>query len=368
MTDRPTPTLDEVEDRLRRTFATRADDMSPGDIVRDDTAPDGRSPGGGVAGDGMPSFPGAPKPSVGRHQRRRPLVAAAAALLLVAAAAGAVVWGGGNGDSDDSGDVAAGGASGADATTVDLVVAPRDVTVALQSERTVATMTVLGLEDAVMLPAADTVVARGDTDAAISAFAEVVAASPAADVYQPWLDSLDALAGLRGDLDPNLADPDRNLGNVDTAVAVSDRYSQLIDDLLDAQAVFALSIDDPSLRAGAEAFRQGLVLQADTDRVLEAVVFGQLSPLSTTSIAELSRWHLTFQQQVEALAAQTMGTPFEDTAATAVSEAAGLVEVSEAAIEGEVVDLTVAFDVRDQLAAETWPVFLDRVEALLAAG
>ena len=72
MTDRPTPTLDEVVDRLRRTFATRADDMSPGDIVRDDTALDGRSPGGGAAGDGQPSLPGALKLPIRRHQRRRP--------------------------------------------------------------------------------------------------------------------------------------------------------------------------------------------------------------------------------------------------------------------------------------------------------
>ncbi|HEX5945813.1 MAG TPA: nitrate- and nitrite sensing domain-containing protein [Acidimicrobiales bacterium] len=363
MTDRPTPTLDEVEDRLRRTFATRADDMSPGGIMRDDTALDVRPPGGGLAGDRMQSFPGAPKLPI-RHQRRRPLVAAAAALLLVAAAAGAVVWAGGDGDSDDSGDVAAGGAS---TTTVGLVVAPRDVAVALQSERTVATMTVLGLEDAIALPAADTVVARGDTDAAISAFAEVVAASPAADVYQSWLDSLDALAGLRSDLDPDLADPDRNLDDLDTAVVVSDRYSQLIDDLLDAQAVFALSIDDPGLRAGAEAYGRGLALQVGSDRLFEAVVFAQLTPLSTTTVAELSRWHLTVQRQLETLAAQTMGTPYEDAAATAVSEAAGLVEVAEAAIEGEV-DVPVAFDARDQLAAEAWPVFLDRVEALLATG
>ena len=274
-----------------------------------------------------------------------------------------------DGDSDDSGDVAAGGASGADATTVDLVVAPRDVVVALQSERTVATMTVLGLEDAVMLPAADSVVARGDTDAAISAFAEVVSASAAADVYQPWLDSLDsldALADLRSDLDPELADPDRHLDDVDTAVAVSDRYSQLIVDLLDAQAGLALSIDDPGLRAGAEAYGQGLALQADGDRLFEAVVFAQVAPAST-SVAELSRWHLTVQRELEALAAETVGTPYEDPAATAVSEAAGLVEVADAAIEGQV-DLAAAFDTRDQLAAEGWPVFLDQVEALLAAG
>ena len=67
------------------------------------------------------------------------------------------------------------------------------------------------------------------------------------------------------------------------------------------------------------------------------------------------------------LAAETVGTPYEDPAATAVSEAAGLVEVADAAIEGEV-DLAAAFDTRDQLAAEGWPVFLDQVEALLAAG
>ena len=31
MTDPSTPTLDSVEDRLRRTFAARAEDMAPGD-------------------------------------------------------------------------------------------------------------------------------------------------------------------------------------------------------------------------------------------------------------------------------------------------------------------------------------------------
>ena len=38
MSNRPTPAPDPVEDRLRRTFAVKAEDMAPGDA--DDTSPD----------------------------------------------------------------------------------------------------------------------------------------------------------------------------------------------------------------------------------------------------------------------------------------------------------------------------------------
>lgn len=349
MTDRPAPTFDVVEERLRRTLVARADDMRPGDT----------EDGGLVA-----SFVVSPARSPGRSPSRRRALAGAAVVMVAALVAGGIALVTRIGDGDETGRVATDRAPAPGESTGGLVVAPRDLVVALESEREMATTTLLGLEAAIVLPVTDNEQARSGTDAAVAAFQRLVGGSPEAGAYQPGLDALAALDQLRGDIDA--ASSSRGLGNIETAMAVSGRYSQIIGGLLDTHESFVLGIDDPDVRHGAEVYWRGLALQESTAQLGRVAMLAGVAP-GTTTIAELSRLHTTVQQELDALGARATGTPYEDAAVTAIDElrATGLVEAAGATIEGDA-NFGDILSAVEMLADRGWPAFLDRVEDLLA--
>jgi hypothetical protein len=344
-----------IEQRLRRTFAVRAEDVAPGD---------------GAAGEqGVQLVVARSADSAfERHQDsgrgRFLLVAAIVVIVGVALAAVGVVMANGDSDGDETGDLASEGTGEPNASVVLLVTASRDLVTALQGERNLATIELIGAADAVVLSVDDAGEARSRTDAAVAAFESVVAADPAGSVYQAALDDLGGLGALRGDIDAD--DGPRTLDNVDLATEVFDRYADMIGGLLDAQGEAALVIDDPDLRAGAQVYLLGLRQQDLTAQLGGAAVLNAIGPSGTT-LTELSRLDGLVRQGQDDLLAHATGTPYEAAVTTVLDqiEASGLLETVATALEGttNLADLLTAVNLPTN---QGWPAFLDRVEQLLA--
>lgn len=348
MTDPTTVTPDEVEDRLRRTFAARAEDMTPGDAGE---LPDLR----------LDEHPGRRRR---RHLSRRPLQAAAAVTLVAMAAAGAVIAARGAAD-DDTGHVATVSDQPPADEVLAVVTAPRALVTALQVERDMATVTLIGQENAVAFPATDTGHARRETDEAMTAFEELVNASPAGAAYRPAVgDTVEALDELRADIDANVAP--RTMANGAAARSVFDRYAGIVGGLLDAQESVSEPIDDPELHAGALAYGTGLRLDELTAHLGRVTALTGVVPGGEPT-GELRRFHAEARQGLDSLVAETAGTPYEEAAATAVSEieGAGLLEAIETGLAGSV-DLATVMSATDLATYEIWPAYLDRVEEALA--
>jgi hypothetical protein len=128
VTDPTTPSLDPVEDRLRRTFAARAEDMAPSDAA-------GALPDLGLDGRAAP---------LRSRWTARPLLAAAIVVVVVLATAGVSLVAR-DGDRDETGRLATVGEQPLSESRVAVVTAPRALVVALQDERNLATTTLIGL-------------------------------------------------------------------------------------------------------------------------------------------------------------------------------------------------------------------------------
>jgi hypothetical protein len=347
VTDSTAPTLDPVEDRVRRTFAVRGEDMAPGDAAAE--VPDFGADGRAAA-------------RVRSRRTHRPLLAAATVVAVALAAAGValLVRDGG----EETGRVDTLGEPSPSEGPVAMVTVPRALVMALQDERNLATSRLLGIEDAIALPVTETAQARSATDAAAAAFEAFVAGSAAGEAYQPGLDALDALGDLRSDVDADRGP--RTLDNIDTAQEVFDRYAAIVGGLLDAHTAFAFTIDDPVVRAGAVAYGQGLRLDEQTAQLGRVAVLHAVSP-GVDSLSELSQLHSEVQQGLDALRADTTGTPYEDAAAMVLDEieGSGLLDATRAALSGST-DVAAILGATDLADGESWPTFLDEVEEILA--
>jgi Sigma-70 region 2 len=159
----------------------------------------------------------------------------------------------------------------------------------------------------------------------------------------------------------------RDLTNVDAAQDIFDRYAGIALGLLDAQQAFADRIGDPDVQAGAAAYGSGLQLDQQTAQLARMAVLAAVSP-GTESVRELSRLHTEVRQGLDALLAETAGTPYEEAAVTVVGqlEEAGLLE-STGAVLGGSADVSTILASVDLTDGQGWPAFLDRVEDILAA-
>ncbi len=347
MSERNIPTLDAVEDRVRRTCAARAEDMAPGDAAG--ALPDlGRDVGA-------------------THRRlsggRRPLLAAAAVVVVAAATIGvalAIREGDGRG-----GRVTTAAEQPPSDPAVATVTAPRAVVEALQDERRLAVTVLTGLEGAIALPVNDTAQARRDTDAAIAGLASFVATAPDGAAYRSGLDGLGALDDLRRDIDA-VPGPG-SLADVGTAQEASDRYAAIVGGLLDDQLAYAETIDDPVVQAGAVAYGRGLRLREQTTQLAQVSLLTVVRP-GPESVAEVARLHGEVQYGLDTLVTEATGTPFADAALAAAGsvEGTGLLDAAERAMDGTG-DVTVILGAVDLLEGEAWPAFLDSVEESLTA-
>jgi hypothetical protein len=347
VTHHTSPVLDPVEDRLRRTFAARAEDMAPGD--EDDMPLDLL----------LHRLPAPPR----RRWTSRPLHAAAVVVLAAIVAAGVALVARG-GDADDTGRLDTVGEQPSTEASVTAVTAPRALVVALQNERNQATSRLLGIEDAIALPVNDVIEARTATDAAILAF-EALLDSPEQAAYDSGLVSLEGLEQLRRDID---ADPGpRSLENIAASQRAFDRYAAMVDPLLNGQMALAEAIDDPTVRTGAVAYAQGMRLDEQTAQLSRSSLLAVVWP-GTAEVSEASRLQLEVQQGLDRLLAQASGTPYEAAAAAVVADIddAGLLAAIGAALDGSA-DVAALLSATDVVDGESWPAFLDDVEQVLAA-
>lgn len=363
MTDPNAPTVDPVEDRLRRTFAVRAEDMAPGDsagelpdLVRD-------------SGTAARRFRGS----------RRPALAAAAAVVVVATATAGVALMVRDDDRDSGRLTTAADQPSLDEADLAALTVPRALVDALGNERDLAANRLVGFEDVIALPVTDTAQARAETDAAIASFEADVAALPDAHpqrgeivggdadieaAHRRGLEGLDALPELRGDIDADTGP--RDLNNLDTAQDVYDRYAAITDGLLDGQQRYAGEIEDAVVRTGAISYARGMRLREQTTHLTRATLLAIVLP-GTDSVTGLVRVRTEMQYDLDALVAETAGTPFEEVAVTVVGEVeeTGLLDLAETAVEGTG-DLNELMEGSEVLDEESWPAFLDAVEEVLA--
>ena len=351
MTDPTRPAAhptDPVEDRLRRTFAARAEDMAAGDSAG--ALPD-------AAHDARP----APPRSTGR---RRPLLAAAAVVVVAATTAGiALVSRDGGRPGDDVATVADLPPEVADASPV---AASRAVVDALRDERALATAMLMGIDDSIELPLTDVEQTRVVTDAEVTVFGAFVSDSPDGAAHQSGLDGLGALAELRRDIDADTST--RKIDNAPTAHDVFARYSAIVDALLADQEAYAETVDDPDEAAGATAHARGSRLREQTTQLVHATLLAVIVPGSTSvSVSDLAQRRAGVQLGLEGLLAETAGTPDEEAALTVVREVeeSGLLEAVDGAVRGDG-DLVVILGAGSDLEGESWPSFLDAVEERLA--
>ena len=155
-----------------------------------------------------------------------------------------------------------------------------------------------------------------------------------------------------------------NLGCDDAA----DRYVALVRGVLDDQQAYALTIGDPVVRAGAVAYGRGVRLQDQTAELEWASVLATVEH-SAESVAELSQVLTEMQLGLEALVAESAGTPVSEQAATVVGEVeeTGLLDAAATALAGPG-DLSVILGATDLLVHDHgWQAFLDSVEEALAS-
>lgn len=280
-------------------------------------------------------------------------------------AGGAVVLLAGSSSEDDSGGGDGDGGAEPDrrSAEAELVMAPRELVLALQDERAAATIGLLGLTGAVELPVADGAAARRQTDAAVAEFEAVAAAEPA---YQDALAALPAVTELRSELDGRTQPP--GLSEAPYARQVHDRYSEAVTALLDAQTQVVAGIDDPELRRGASlsetALRQVELVSQLSQEVL-AVPTAQGTSESVRVMAglrgELERGRSFVMSSADGAYADAAGR------LDAVLAAAGSLDAVDTALSTGQVDLPALLGATDAMG-QGWRTFLDEIQVVLARG
>jgi hypothetical protein len=133
---------------------------------------------------------------------------------------------------------------------------PNGVFTALQNERNRAAANLIGFgQEALQLPVATNEEARAETDDSLAKFEELIRSQGGdiLDTYSTAFEKLEEVEQLRVDVD---AVPEPHTADDPADAAVADevfvRYTQIIDELLQANSRVALAIDDPELRRGAD--------------------------------------------------------------------------------------------------------------------
>jgi hypothetical protein len=322
---------DPLEDLLRQTFMVKAEDMAPGDGGRweEPPTPDNVRP--------IVTDPAAARTASGR---RRPLLAAAAVLVVVAAGAVGVLVLDGDGeganqvDTRSSTTTAAGTLS--DRTQVaELAEQSRIVAVVLSAERgaAIAVLTAPGEPDEMQLRERDRT--RTDASDAVDALGTALASSPAAEQYQEATDALAGLDDLRATTDAAVAAGPASAAAV---IEAQSGYDSLIEAVLTAQEASVAAIDDPALRADAEAHLAMVRQLVAADRTSQATTWaldtmapGQAPPPEVVDVLRAAD-----EQEDAARAALTAaaaGTSFENLFDAVLDETAASVEVRHQQVE-----------------------------------
>jgi hypothetical protein len=356
---------DPLEERLRRTFDERGEDMAPGDAVDLDRELQR------VAYDaGTTAFDDGHAGGNGSRRPGRLLLAAAIVVIVGAAVAavGVVAAGrdgdGRGGDDGEPSGVAHEGDGDPAVEGADLAIATRSLVTALEDERNLASLELMGMTDVIDAEIDDPAEARSRTDAAIAALRLTLGDGPEASAYQEAMDGLGGLAALRGDIDADVGPHD--LDDIGHANDVFARYAALASALLDAEGEVALANDDPELRSGAEVHQLGLRQQELTGQLVRAVLLFAIEP-GTTSTSDVARLDLLVRQGREDLVAAAEGTPYEEPTRTVIGQIddSGLLDLVDAALNTATIDVAGVLQAVELPVGEGWPGFLTQVEEIL---
>lgn len=171
-----------------------------------------------------------------------------------------------------------------EAGLVHAAMGPNGLATALHFERTLASTTTIEVETMFELPFFSNEKAREPVDASLADFQETLSQSKrATEIYRPAVNRLEKeLPELRALVDELMATPGlpQNREGVDT---VFEHYSDLLNDLLEANMAVAVEIEHPDLRQGAElAARAGRqfdnVTQVSRDLLIKATEGALLQP------------------------------------------------------------------------------------------
>jgi signal transduction histidine kinase len=243
---------------------------------------------------------------------------------------------------------------------------------ALQDERNISGLTLIGQEGLIELPVSGIDEARQVTEAALEDLEEVLDRnSQARQTYSRALDRLESdLPGLRADVDADEGPYD--LDNRETARDVFDRYADIIAPLLHANTRLASAIDDAGLRRGAElidlASKQSEAIAHLIARLIQAVAeepAGRLDP--DTDVSEASEFYhgqvVPNDEKVEERAAGDYTPAFEQLMAD--NEATGFHPTIQQIFETGDLDLNEITSIVSVSRDESWYGFRKAVEETL---
>jgi hypothetical protein len=191
-------------------------------------------------------------------------------------------------------------------------VGPGSLISSLQNERSFTGLDQLGLAGAIDLPVTSLEEARAATDAAVVGLTQFVGerGEAVAEQFAAGLAAVESdLATLRADIDASTIE--HGITNVDFPNELFERYTAIINVLLNDSAGFALDIDDANLRNGSELV--GLSMQvyelgsrAVRDVLMAGLTANQEMPLRLS----VARLRAARDQLVEQIMARSHG-PYE---------------------------------------------------------
>lgn len=300
---------------------------------------------------GAPPAPGMPPPPPPQYRRPGPPWGVIAAIvtgvcLLVAAVVGTALFVYTTTDDADDDERAA---------QAGLVVAPRDLVLALQDEGSMAAVTAIGMNAIVDPAVGDTAEVRRRTDAAITDFEALDA-----DVFRDVLAVAD-LDQVRRDVDSQA-----QRGDLPYAREIQGRYGDIIAPVLDAHGRFVATIGDPELRRDADLFELGLK-QLDYVWLLSAEIPDQARWSTPEGISSMSRLLGELVSGRAAVMQLAAGSRHADAARQLDAEltAAGTSELVSQLLESGQADIQALIPAMTA-TNRAWQAFLGEVEATLA--
>ena len=135
----------------------------------------------------------------------------------------------------------------------EISLGPTSILSAIEWERNAVSVAMLGMEDAFNLPVEDPAEAAAQTNEAIASFRAEVDRQDQdiIDAYAPAFTVLDGLDELRA-VEAGTPEADRVISKIDDVSGLFDDYTDIRDQLVEANRRVAVAIDDPLLRQGAD--------------------------------------------------------------------------------------------------------------------
>ncbi|MEO6629568.1 MAG: ATP-binding protein [Aquihabitans sp.] len=192
-------------------------------------------------------------------------------------------------------------------------IGPGGVITALQAERNVTALEILGLRATLgELPVPQV---RATTDKSVVAFRATIADSSAAvqTAYQPALDALASLEKKRAAADDLGANP-TTASNGKLAAATYDELSKVVNTVFDINTTVALGLDDADLRSGARFIDQMTRLGDNQTLLLRTIALTLVDPTSPGFVKDPVAFGTAQGTAAQVTAIQhdleTSGTPF----------------------------------------------------------